>query len=128
MHLFTIVRGIKHLQDQAINDLQAQFFKHSINGNDTIVQLAMRPIRLYEMVFPESALKEVVKTIAPSYPKDYVDNWLYMAALRKALGAKKLPEMDLSGVNHRIIRNQWVPFHIIGFKEDDKLPTTTEML
>ena len=53
MHLYLLLRGIKHKQDELINDLQAQFFPFEQLDPKTNkryhrwVQGALRPIQLF---------------------------------------------------------------------------------
>ena len=66
MHLLILVRGIKHEVDRFISDLQAQYWplKHR-EVKDALVQLGVRPIQLYELIFPKEALPDVLATIQP---------------------------------------------------------------
>lgn len=69
------------------------------------VQAAMRPIQLWEMIFPKENLKDVLKML--HYEGNRKDVGLQFTALRKVLGAKKLPKFDysklktLNYVNHK---------------------------
>lgn|SRR3990167_1907621 len=70
MHLYIAVRGIKHELERFISALEAQWFyldKKDEPGGKVLAQLHVRPIQLYEIVFPEPALKEVLMVVQP-YP------------------------------------------------------------
>jgi len=103
-----------------INDLQAQYFKY--NNNNTWVQLAVRPIQLWELAFPKTALKEVLNTVMPIGVKELKFNDFrqkYATALRLMLKAKKVPEMDISNVQSiRLIRKDNLAIMPIGIRED----------
>jgi len=123
------MRGIKANMDWLINDLQAQFFNYSIKKDsekmkkgDYQVQLAVRPIQLYELVFPEEALGEVQKTLwnkdPDYYPKE--DNWKVtklMQTMRKMLGATKMPKIP-KDARGRLLRNFDVAIQPVGIKKD----------
>ena len=108
MHLYTLTRGIKHCVDQYVNDCQAQFFKYGAG----MLQLSMRPIQLWEIVFPQEHLKEVLGTVCNGdYNKKYEKLW---KAMRLMLGAKKLPKFDYKKLPKRIIRKENVAVYPIG--------------
>ena len=115
-----MTRGIKDEVDMFINDLSAQYFPYEANGKKIFVQLAMRPMQLWEVVFPKPCFPEVLKTVTlPTTkfdPKQY--NWKQLYALRKLLNAKKIPAMDLSETGFRIVRRGCVATYPIGTKDD----------
>lgn len=126
MHLYVIMRGIKNNVDNLINDLQAQFFPYEVKkGKDKGIyqaQFAVRPIQLYEFVFPEDALPVVQKTLWNNqdgyYPTE--DNWKIkkmMQFLRKVLGASKMPPIPKDALP-RPLRNFDVAIQPVGIKKD----------
>jgi len=117
MHLYILTRGIKHEVDRMINDLQAQYLPFEFKGTTNFVQLAVRPIQLWEIVMPEPQLQVVMNTISTAYGE--APSWKnpQLAILRKALRAKKLPEQDLS-VGKRLVYNHNVGVYPIGIKPD----------
>jgi hypothetical protein len=62
------------------------------------VQVAMRPIQLWEVVFPKEHFNSVYNTIMQDQA-DTPERWSkyqkYLTILRKALGAEKMPEIDI---------------------------------
>ena len=95
MHLYTIVRGNKPVVDKWLNFLLSQFFPYRYRVNmkdpkeqpqDGLLQFSVRPIQLYEMVFPEGAYRQVLSMVQP-----YGERNAKMAyVIRKILGADKI--------------------------------------
>ena len=110
-----LTRGIKNCVDRYISDLQAQYFEYGGKGN--YVQLAVRPIQLWEVAFPKESFKEVCGTLHNS-TENRKDIGLPMAALRKVLGAKKLPKLDFTKIPRRLIYKEFVATYPIGYRED----------
>jgi len=114
-----ITRGIKHDVDRYISDLQAQYFPFpNIQGPGTsgFVQLGIRPVQLWEVVFPKESKEEVIKTLSTGPP---VDDWRkkYFDLLRISMGLTKLPEVDLTGPMRILYKNN-VAAYLLGTKED----------
>ena len=132
MHLYLLTRGIKKNVDHFINDMSAQYFPYTKDkdGKPIWVQMAMRPIQLWECVFPNNSLQEVMATmdlnmteemykqrgITKSPGWNYGNKTLWM--LRKLLKAKELPPLDPKA-KKRIVFKDWVHIAPIGIKEDD---------
>lgn len=83
----------------------------------TIVQGALRPMQLWEYVFPKESLQEVIamqdqiKSYDKLRPEVAKIAWL----ARKAMGAKKMPDMpDLKAKEPWQITKKYVPMHGIG--------------
>jgi len=115
MHLYLLTRGIKHEVDRFINDLQAQYFPFKYKGKQSFVQLAMRPIQLWEVVMPEDALQTVMNTTF-SGDEAFTNNTVFNM-LRRSLKAKKIPKRDLS-VGKRLVHNRNIAVYPIGIKPD----------
>jgi len=125
MHLYTLTRGIKDRVDATINDLQAinltqmNYDAKTKKKVNTYFQLQVRPVQLFEFVFPREHLNFMLSTL------NYRDNNPNMnnlnskfAVLRKMLKLKKIPELDYSKIPRQLIRKSHVAFHHIGTKED----------
>lgn len=113
-----MTRGIKHEVDRFISDLQAQYFKYKFIPNDKrlqVVQLAVRPIQLWELVFPQESLNTVIATIR-TQDYGYIDD-KWMAVLRRMLKVKKIPPIS-ENERKRIIHNLNVQVKMIGIKDD----------
>ena len=115
-----ITRGIKHEVDRFVNDMQAQYFPYEWNGQKMAVQLAMRPIQLWEVVFPEDQLQNVMATVETGeLPKQWKSKQKYLSVLRKVLGAKKLPKLDPNAMK-RLVYKTNIQTALIGYREDAK--------
>ena len=123
MHLLIAVRGIKHEVERTINDLQAQYFnfKHRDQKN-VVIQMGVRPIQLYELVFPREELATVLTTIkSNNFGFTKKAAWLLRIAAQ-FFGTKEKykaikPGMDLGG-QKRIIYMPNCDITPIGYKED----------
>jgi len=119
-----MTRGVKHQVDQFITGLQSQFFpygKVKEDGTRELVQLAVRPIQLWELVFPKEHMNTVLKTVGYPPVKDWKSK--YMMALRLMLKAKPVPgNIDMSKVPMRPIQGICVGTELIGMREDKIWP------
>jgi len=109
MHLYVIARGISTRLSEWVAGLQTIYLNHKKEPDEEagLVQLAVRPIQLYEIVFPENYKDYVIQTI---YPKGWGANpavKLCVNSLYKALGCKKKvilpPEPSLFSRIHNAI-------------------------
>lgn len=123
MHLIFATRGVKHMSDIFEAQMQSQFFpwkrKNLKTGKEEVVPLqgALRPIQLYEYVFPKESLDDVLTALEIGEGK--VTPWiasLNQKALRKALGLKPIPKYKK--VVNRIIARPGVALYPIGIKDD----------
>lgn len=122
MHLYVITRGIKDQVDNLINDLQAQYFPYKMNNEEFVVQLAVRPIQLWELVLPEQSLPELQKflwgvnsaMVDPAFKGR-------LSMVRRLLGAKKIPNFDekLKMTSIRLNRSPNVGVYGVGIKPDN---------
>jgi len=161
MHLFLLTRGIQQQVDiwkkfmetkmflwkrQPLKrDKDGKYVKNKDGSYDrgdpitTRVQGALRPIQLYEYVFPEECLPEVLAMMElhkgdKLRPEVAAPAW----ALRKMLGAKPVPVFDeIKDKKSEEITDKYVPTNAvatypIGIREDPKkdfvfkLPDGTE--
>lgn len=126
MHLFFMTRGVKHNRDVFVTHMQSQFFPWTRKNLKTKknevanVQGALRPIELWEYVFPEEHLDEVLTMINAGQPHWGNGKAKYLVgALRKVLGAVKLPKWEKVPTNKYIFR-EGVGIEIIGIKKDER--------
>jgi len=80
MHLFVIARGIKGELERWQNDLLAKYFPYkakTASGGvvNTHIQLSVRPIQLFDIVYPKEVHKEVLRMVHP-YEKNKLAGWL----------------------------------------------------
>jgi len=119
-----MTRGIKHEVDRFIRDLQAQYFPYQFNQKEKgYVQLAVRPIQLWELVFPEPSLPQMQKTLWSNAeemtPRPAFRPGLF--TIRKTLGAEKIPEYpkDPNILPRLIWRPNTCAVYPIGIKKDE---------
>lgn len=132
MHLYIITRGHKLFVDEFITQMQGKYLpykwkKKQPDGTekveDTMLQVAVRPIQLWEIAFPQEHLDTMMATIfrneytagAYSYPKEFMK--LTRFGMRKALKAKPLPKKWDSSKWLPVLREN-VSILGIGIKED----------
>lgn len=126
-----MTRGVQHQVDLWHTLIQGQFYKQEIEVDgkkiNRIVAGALRPIQLWEYVFPEECLNQVLFKLGKN--KDSENYWgkgyakYAVAPLRMALGARPLPKdpklyqtpTELLGVMPNI---KGVAVEIIGIKDD----------
>ena len=133
MHLFLIVRGIKKEFDDLINHLQTQYFPllrtdvETGKSHEVMVQGALRPIQLFEYVFPKESLPVVLTSLqlndgAKGYwgeKKGAKAKW-GLPFLRKVLGCKPMPNIPATD-KIKIISRKGVGIEPIGIKEDGEI-------
>jgi len=127
MHLYFISRGVKHARDIFVTTMQSQFFpwkrKNLKTGKEEItsVQGALRPVELWEYVFPEESLPEVLAMLDIQNLEEgkYGLSKSKMALLRKSLGCTKIPKIPDAEKQH-IISKIGVGIHPIGIRKDKK--------
>lgn len=115
-----ITRGIKNDVDNFINDLQAQFFPYG-KKKEIAVQLAVRPVQFWELVFPEESLPDMLKMLE-YHTTEREEVMGKIAWIRRALKAEKIPDIDLSQTPKRFIRHKNLATYFIGLKKDKKFP------
>jgi len=121
MHLYLLVKGIKDHQDRWVNDLLAKHLPYKnknlpqVSGG-YLCQLAVRPVMLYEIGFPEDQLDEVLKTVRPSgYKNTFMEKAIHM--IGKLLGLKPIPKFTADDGVFRV-RNEAVGVIGVGLKKD----------
>jgi len=125
MHLYVLARGIKHDFDRMINDLQAQYLPYkshpNYKKNKMVVQLSVRPVQLFELVFPREELDTVQGMLWDNNLAMNTRDKMGTAMVRKMLGAKKVPKFDES-IPRRLIYRHNVACYPVGIKEDTNDP------
>ena len=123
MHLYFWSRGVKHQRDLFVTMMQGlMFLWKRINlktGKEetTAVQGSLRPLELWEYVFPEESLNEVL-TMLDFQPTSEMPA-MKVAMMRKMLGAKKIPKIPLQQKTKFVHRNG-VCLYPIGIKKDER--------
>lgn len=136
MHTYVILRGIKDKLHRWIEDMEKMFLPIRMNNQEAIVQLAMRPVYLYEIVYPNEAHDEVMRRIQPNEGFDYTNSPIPSEELKKTkkvakrsntvvnwlrkfmkLDPVKIPEGITPNTNWSIYR-QYIGVHPIGSKPD----------
>lgn len=99
LHLYIITRGIKNSVDQFITELQGKYlpFKWRRNKDSPMqnfnVQVAVRPIQLWEIVFPEEHKDLMLTTVLGKDFKGKTQHRKhdkFVFGLRKILGVEKI--------------------------------------
>jgi len=148
MHLILATRGIQQQINVWKMFMQSQMFdwkrqpllkdkkgnfKKDKNGNYmrgkeeyTRVQGALRPIQLWEYVFPQESLQEVLAMMDRHKNYDVMRPEMAKVAwiLRKGMGAKKIPDMpdlkkkEMHEVTQKFIPTSGIASYMIGIRED----------
>jgi len=142
MHLYIATKGVKKNVDDFINQLVGKWLpwkyraKNEDKLEDTWLQLAVRPIQLWEIGFPKEHKDIVCSTILGKNGgiirgndgKDATDhpvfNWL-IQTFSRVLGLKKLEYNDTLAMP---IHREAVAIAGLGIKEDYMLPSGCEGL
>lgn len=145
MHLYVLGRGINDELKRWENDLSAIFlpweFMHKGKKTKGKIRFAIRPVQLYEMVFPEEQLDNVMSAVVgkpngenipgstkngETYIKYKILNKL-KRTLGKVLGLKPTPKRWKYNPRMQII-NRAVGVHPIGIKKDKRDKNGIEFL
>lgn len=120
MHLYIITRGIKHDVDRFVNDMLGKQLPLTVREKPGYIQVAMRPIQLWEIVFPKDHIHTMMNTIWPHGSYDS-DNWRGKCILKPfqvALNTQPMPEFDFKKPK-MLVWNANVASYPIGIKEDE---------
>lgn len=125
MQAYFICRGHKMWQDRFIQELNAKFLPYTFAGQPGFAELMVRPIELYEIVFPEENYEMVMRTVfgedqsagADAYKSDKMK--LTQWAGKKMLGAKPFKPWAKDGAVMPITKNG-LSILGIGIREDKK--------
>ena len=101
MHLYVLTRGILSATKQWENDLNAQYLPFEVleKGKNKptkyLAQLAVRPVNLYEIVFPEESLQTVLGMVKPEMSKGVAGKFSgFIKMFSRMLGLKKIPKYE----------------------------------
>ena len=98
MHLYMTTRGAKWRVDPFISELQCQMVRHKWEYEGKtyrgFTQLAVRPIQLWEVVFPEDQLSHVLSMVTNAKNTDEIVDAkaIQYKMMQKGLRAKPLPK------------------------------------
>jgi hypothetical protein len=119
MHLFVVAEGAKIWIEKFINDLSAMWLYPKERGTEKI-QLAVREIKILDLVFPESCKEQVLGAVAP-HQKDDKSEFKKLFSIaswaRRFLGLKPIKE-DVKPNNE--IYKPFIRVVAVGLKEDEK--------
>ena len=123
MHLYILTRGIKRQVDKFQQDMAAQWCKHKWKEGDKIVEghveLGMRPLQLWEIVFPKASLPDVLANLRDNSWGTL--NPIQQAVIRNAVGARKLKDIEIPSKEYMrkfFVKLKDVETLIIGAKDD----------
>ena len=136
-HLYIITRGIKHLVDEYIKQLSCKYlpmkiFKGDVDGvkEDGVfqTQVAVRPIQLWEIVYPKEHQDLMLNTILAGSKGQTNDkkHQKFANIIRKILRVKPIPEYKTDKMLP--IAKAAVDVTAIGVKDDYTMPNGTEGL
>ncbi|MEM2614608.1 MAG: hypothetical protein QXO15_10390 [Nitrososphaerota archaeon] len=114
MHLYVLVRGVKKYVRRWEEDLESVFFPFEFEkGKPGFVQLGVRPLQIYEIVFPRGQEERVMKIIGASEPKKYKALQKFVKVFAKLLGLKTVKPPK------KVVPQAYVSVYPIGLKEDE---------
>src|SRR3990167_4024253 len=130
MHLYMLTRGCKHLVDRLITQLQGIYLPYKLRQRDgkqdhtaplydSQIPLQIRPIQMWEVVFPEECKDVILTTLLAGKKKEQTQHKKhnkFLWAIRKALGCEPIPEYDSS--KGFIVERDFVETVGIGIKKD----------
>lgn len=122
MHLYVVTRGIKHEAERMMESLSHMYIPMDYNGKKELIQLAVRPVQFWEIVFPEPQLQSILNSLKPGTSRH--SDKIMAAVLRKALKSKPIPEIDPNAPCYPYYKSQWVQMIPIGIKKDKFDPVT----
>ena len=98
MHLYVLTRGILSATKQWENDLAAQYLPFKViekgkkKPDNYLAQLSVRPVNLYEIVFPEECLDKVLGMVKPEIDLTKAGKFKpFIKWICKRLGLTKIP-------------------------------------
>ncbi len=132
MDFYFMTRGDKDCVAKFANELSAQRFYWNAKDDKgkkqkLVVAATLQPIQLWNLGFPEENLDLVLNSLDPQKVSHGEGVKLPMAMIRKALGAKKVPECKDKTKAFPIYKKH-VQILGIGVREDQKDTCGNEML
>ena len=133
MHLYVMARGINDALKRWENDVSAIYCPIKYNENGVVktgrVRTAVRPIQLYEIVFPEESLSEIMATIPDTSGKDYRRvNGLYKYVKSILIRIMKLTPAPENIKHNGKVFAPFVAVSHIGIKKDKRDSLGCELL
>jgi len=135
MHLYIITRGVKNHVDQFITELQGKYLTwenekegdFGLKKGTHLVQVAVRPIQLWEIVYPEQHSDLVLNSILGKGEGKPQYTWQNKMVLmiRKILKIEAIPEYKQEHIFP--VTKQHMEIVGIGVKKD-RYQNGTEML
>jgi len=121
MQLVIATRGVKHDVERFITMLQGIWLPYQNQGQQQVLQFGVRPVQLWELAFPEQHLQTIMRTLWDESMPEYSSTKfkLPLAALRKILKLKKVPELDVKHPVKLPIYKMNVGIHPVGIHEDE---------
>lgn len=121
MHLYVLTRGILNATKEWENDLNAQYLPFEVlekgkkKPSKYLSQLSVRPVNLYEIVFPNESLQTVLGMVKPQTNKGVAGKFApFIKMFSKMLGLKKIPDYKLRDIP----RGDGVSVIGLGLKDD----------
>ena len=119
MHLNIITRGERICTQRMMEQLSSNFFPWKKGGKIDHVQLSVRPVQMWELVFPKESMDVVLRSLwTEEQFKDFPGRFKTQLNLtRRAMKLKKIDPPVFPGPM-RIISNDFVATYPVGMKED----------
>lgn len=131
-HVYFMTRGTKHLADRFIEMLSSTFVSvRRAIGLQSSIQLNLKPIQLYELVYPKEHKNVIYRTLfeGGEGKAQHEKHNKFIWAIRKALGVEPMSDYVRTGdkLPAGMIRDH-VEIMFVGEKEDRLDPITEEAL
>jgi len=117
MQLYMMTRGAIPEVTEFINWIRYRLYRWKHKGKHVLRPVGVRPVQLWEVTFPKEHYEEVRLTLGESAGK--LKSW-QKAAIRKALGAKKMPHVDVPEGPGRNMAHFEVAREFIGIRHDEE--------
>jgi len=131
MHVYILTRGIKERTDRFIENLCNQYLPFRFKGQNMSIQINVKPIQLYEIVFPKEHKDIMMRTLfsgtkgEPQHEKH--KKWIKW--IRRALGIDEISEYVKEGIKLPTANyHNDLEIMGVGEKEDREEYEKTEML
>ena len=121
MHLNIITRGEKHEVDRTISAIESTFFEMNDKQPTEYLKLGVRPLQIWELVCPDSAIGEVQRMLwGTNQNMNYHGKMIKWIAppLRALLKSKKVPSFDEKLPRRLTYISPHIGIHPIGIKKD----------
>jgi len=127
MHIYALTRGLKERVDKYIKELECIKFAYGKKPDkndpkklvDGLIPMMVRPIQLWEFVFPEKHFPTILKTLDYGWNNEPKVGQFMLDRLRQLLKAKKIPWID-PNTPRLPVENNGVVCYPFGIREDAK--------